>query len=196
MFINKYLFKFDYYLLIIKHFKKMKTKTESILTTMNVLSWVVFIGLLIKLGALIVSYFISIINPEMTKNIYMGSDLFSLIKLDFWKYSVTAFLMITLLGLKAYTAYLVVQILSKINLEHPFIMRVALLIEKVSHVIFATWAVSMLANAFHGWLLQNNLPTTENWISGEFIFLAGVIFIIAQIFKKGIELQSENELTI
>lgn len=174
----------------------MKTKTENILTTMNVLSWIVFIGLLIKLGATLVSYFVSIINPEMTKKLYMGLDLYSVIKLDFWQYSVIAFLMIALMGLKAYTAYLVVQILSKINLEHPFTMKVALLIEKVSHVIFATWLVSMLANAFQGWLRQNDLPTSGNWISGEFIFLAGVIFIIAQIFKKGIELQSENELTI
>jgi hypothetical protein len=174
----------------------MKAKTESILTTMNVLSWIVFIGLLIQLGATLVSYFVSIINPEMTKKLYMGLDLYSVIKLDFWQYSLVAFLMIVLLGLKAYTAYLVVQILSKINLEQPFTMRVALLIEKISHIIFATWAVSMLANAFHGWLLKNGLPTTENWISGEFIFLAGVIFIIAQIFKKGIEIQSENDLTI
>jgi hypothetical protein len=174
----------------------LKTKTESILTTMNVLTWIVFIGLLIKTGALIVSYSISILNPEVTKNLYMGLDLFPLRKLDFLKYSVNAFLMITLLGLKAYTSYLVIQILSKINLEHPFTMSVALLIERVSHVIFVIWAVSMLANINHQWLLQNGLPTSENWISGEFIFLAGVIFIIAQIFKKGIEIQSENELTI
>lgn len=174
----------------------MKTKTESILTAMNVLTWVVFIGLLIHAGAIIVSYSISIINPEGAKNLYMGLDLFSLRKLDFWKYSVTAFLMIALLGLKAYTAYLVIQILSKINLEHPFTMSVALLIEKVSHVIFGIWLLAMLSNAFHAWLLKSGVPIPENWISGEFIFLAGVIFIIAQIFKKGIEIQSENDLTI
>ena len=174
----------------------MKTKTESILTAMNVLTWIVFIGLLIHAGAIIVSYFFSIINPEGAKNLYMGLDLFSLRQLDIWKYSFTVFLTITLLGLKGYTAYLVIQILSKINLEHPFTMSVALLIEKVSHIIFGIWVISMLANAYQEWLRQSGLPISENWISGEFIFLAGVIFIIAQIFKKGIELQSENELTI
>jgi hypothetical protein len=174
----------------------MKTKTESILTTMNVLTWIVFIGLLIHTGAIIVSYFISIINPEGAKNLYVGLDLFSLRQADFWKYSITVLLTIIILGLKAYSAYLVIQILSKINLEHPFTMSVALLIEKVSHVIFGIWFVSMLANVNHEWLRQSGLPVSENWISGEFIFLAGVIFIIAQIFKKGIEIQSENELTI
>jgi hypothetical protein len=33
-------------------------------------------------------------------------------------------------------------------------------------------------------------------VSGETLFLAGVVFVIAQIFKKGVEIQSENELTI
>lgn len=174
----------------------MKTKTESILTTMNVLSWIVFIGLLIQLGATLVSYFVSIINPEMTKKLYMGLNLYAVIKLDFWQYSVIAFLMIALSALKAYTAYLVIQILSKINLQNPFTIHIALLIEKVSIVIFIIWAVSMIINAFHQWLNQNGLPFPENWISGEFIFLAGVIFIIAQVFKKGIEIQSENDLTI
>ena len=61
----------------------MKTKTESILTTMNVLTWVVFIGLLIHAGAIIVSYFISIINPEGAKNLYLGLDLFSLRQAEF-----------------------------------------------------------------------------------------------------------------
>ncbi|PZX94578.1 DUF2975 domain-containing protein [Flavobacterium aquariorum] len=193
LFINKYLSIFDYYFLIKKI---MKTKTESILTAMNVLTWIVFIGLLIHTGAIIISYSISIFNPDGAKNLYMGLDLFSLRQLDIWKYSVTVFLTITILGLKAYTAYLVILILSKINLEHPFTMSIALLIEKVSHVILGTWVVAMLANAYQEWLRQKSFPIPENWISGEFIFLAGVIFIIAQIFKKGIELQSENELTI
>src|SRR6187551_22244 len=108
----------------------MKTKTESILTAMNVLTWVVFIGVLIHAGAIIVSYFISIVNPAGAKNLYLGLDLFSLRQLDFWKYSFTVFLTIALLGFKAYTAYLLILILSKINLEHPFTMSIALLIEK------------------------------------------------------------------
>jgi hypothetical protein len=32
--------------------------------------------------------------------------------------------------------------------------------------------------------------------TGEFLFLAGIVFVIAQIFKRGIEIQTENELTV
>jgi hypothetical protein len=38
-----------------------------------------------------------------------------------------------------------------------------------------------------------------SWIgenAGEFLFMAGLVFIISPIFKRGVELQSENELTV
>lgn len=174
----------------------MKTKTESILQAMNVLTWVVFIGLLVETGAYTVTYSISAVYPSIAKNLYLGLDLLALREQSFSHYTLTLSLMIFLLGLKAYTAYLVIKILSKINLEQPFTQNMALLIEKVSTAIFIIWIVAMFSNAHTQWMCQNGLTIPENWISGEFIFLAGVIFIIAQIFKKGIEIQSENELTI
>ena len=35
-----------------------------------------------------------------------------------------------------------------------------------------------------------------NWISGEFIFMVGLVFIISQVFKRGVEIQAENDLTV
>ena len=174
----------------------MKTKTERILVVMNVLSWVVFIGLLIQAGATIISYVISLVNPEGAKNLYLGLNLFSLRQSNIWHYNTVVFSMIVLLGCKAYTAYLVIKILSKINLTNPFTIGIALLIEKVSYVILGTWIIAMVANVYNEWLRKSGLSLEVSENSGEFLFLAGVIFIIAQIFKKGIEIQSENELTV
>jgi hypothetical protein len=37
----------------------------------------------------------------------------------------------------------------------------------------------------------------EYWTDGKaFILMSAVLFIIATIFKRGIELQSENDLTV
>jgi len=54
----------------------------------------------------------------------------------------------------------------------------------------------MLHNSHIGWLAKTLPSMQENYISGEFIFLAGVVFVIAQVFKKGVEIQTENELTV
>jgi hypothetical protein len=75
-------------------------------------------------------------------------------------------------------------------------MEVAQLMEKISIYIFGTWVMVMLHNAHLGWLLKKIPGLEAHYISGEFIFLAGVVFVFSQIFKKGVEIQTENELTV
>jgi hypothetical protein len=174
----------------------MKTNTERILAIMNVLSWIVFIGLLIKAGAYLVSYGVSIGNPEAARNLYMGLNLSSLRQFDFWHYSATAFLMVVLEILKAYIAFLVIRVLSKIKLENPFKMEISKILERISYFIFATWIIAIIYNSYTNWLSQKITGLRTNMISEEFILLAGVVFVFSQIFKKGVELQSENELTV
>jgi hypothetical protein len=51
-------------------------KTNQILQILKVASWIMFIGLCIKTGAMIISFFVSLfINPEGAKDLYMGMNL-------------------------------------------------------------------------------------------------------------------------
>jgi hypothetical protein len=174
----------------------MKTKTEKILAAMNVLSWVTFIGLLIKAGAILITYGVSIGNPDGAKDLYRGLNLYTLRQYDLWYYTSAVSFMVSIAIMEAYMAYLVIRVLSKIKLASPFTIEVAKLLEKISYVIFGIWIIAMLFNGYTKWLLKRVEGMPENWTSGEFIFLAGVVFLISQIFKKGVELQSENELTV
>ena len=174
----------------------MKTKTEKILDVLNVLTWIVFIGLLIQTGAILISYGISLFNPEAAGNLYTGMDLSSLRESGILKYTCAVSLKIAILCLKAYSAYLVIKILTKINMSNPFNSEIAGLIEKVSYVILDILIITIIANEYSNWLSDNDLVLRGTREAGEFLFLAGVIFVFAQIFKKGVELQSENELTI
>lgn len=75
-------------------------------------------------------------------------------------------------------------------------MDVAMRLEKISIIAFGTWVVTMLSNAHTGWLLKLTGELHGNWLSGEFIFMVGIVFIVSQVFKRGVEIQSENELTV
>ena len=86
--------------------------------------------------------------------------------------------------------------LSKMSLMNPFKMEVAQKLEKISHLLFGTWIVGMLGSAHSAWLMKLTGQLYGNWVSGEFIFMAGLVFIISQVFKRGVEIQSENELTV
>jgi len=172
------------------------SKTVGILMTMNVLAWIVFIGLMIKAGAMIVSYSVSVTNPEAAKNLYMGLNLSNIREYDFWHYTGVVSLLVAILTIEAYTAFLVTKVLSKIKMTNPFTVEVVSIMERISYYIFGTWVVVMLYNAQIGWLAKKIQGLQEHYISGEFIFLAGVVFVFSQIFKKGVEIQTENELTV
>lgn len=174
----------------------MKSKTASILAVMNVLAWITFVGLMVKAGAILISYGVALGNPEGSKNLYNGLNLFPLRQFDFWHYTTMTSWLIAIALLEAYVAFLLIRILSKIKMSHPFTIEISNLLERMSYYILVIWVVAMLFNAHLKWL-SKKIPTLEaHYVSGEFIFLAGVVFVIAQVFKKGVEIQTENELTV
>ena len=175
---------------------KAQTRTGQLLMVMHILAWVVFVGLMIEAGAILVSYAVSLINPETAKNLYKGLDLYNLSQFNFWYYTISVFFLVVLLIMKSWVSYLAIKTLSKFNLEKPFTMEVARRLEKISYAALATWVVTILSNAYSGFLLKITGKMYGTWISGDFIFMVGLLFIMAQLFKRGAEIQSENDLTV
>jgi hypothetical protein len=175
---------------------KTKTRTEHILTIMYVLAWVTFIGLLIHAGAILFSYGVSCVNPEGAKNLYKGLSLITLRQFSFWHYTLSVFLMVTLLSMKAFVFYLVIKVLSKVNLVNPFKIELARLLENSSYILFGTWFIAILSNVHTDWLLKKTGALQGERATEEFIFMAGLVFIISQVFKRGVEIQAENDLTV
>jgi len=168
---------------------------------MKVLTWLVFLGLCIKTGALIISFFVSeFINPLASKNFYLGFDLSNLKQFSNGHYSAMVLLIIVLSALKALMFYHVIKFFLRLNLMNPFSPDVAFLIKKISYVAFAIGTLSMIAIQYSRWLSKNGVVFTglmEFIDSGAaFLFFSGIIFIISLVFKKGIEIQTENELTV
>jgi hypothetical protein len=173
-----------------------KTKTERILMVMNVLAWIAFIGLTIKTGAIVISYGVSVVNLTAARNLYNGMDLYDLRTYSFWHYTVSVSFLVAFSAMKACVAYLIIRTLSKVNLMNPFKIEVANTLEKISYVLVGACAIALLNNAQAGWLLKRTDILQVELASGELIFMAGLVFIISQVFKRGVEIQSENDLTV
>ncbi|WP_400193957.1 DUF2975 domain-containing protein [Hymenobacter sp. B81] len=175
----------------------METRSQTILTTMQVVFWVIFIGLCIKTGALAVSLLVSLfVNADAARDLYMGLDLHALQTASRRHYLGVGSLLLYLWGAKAYMAYLVTAIFAKLNFEQPFSPAVGGLIAQISHAALGAGIVALLAEGYSDWLLKRGLDAPGGWAGGEFLFLAGILFVVAQVFQKGIDLQSEHELTI
>ncbi|HYK46430.1 MAG TPA: DUF2975 domain-containing protein [Parafilimonas sp.] len=179
----------------------MKTKTKRILTILNVTSWIIFLGLCVKTGAILYSFFVSLVlNPPAAENLHLGLDLSNLYQHDTGHYTVVVSLIIFLSGLKAYLFYLVVRIFMKINFVHPFSTEVSVLISRISYVAIGIGLLTFCANGYCAWLTKQGVvfPDLQNYLggAGEFLLLGAIIFMISQVFRKGIEIQSENDLTV
>lgn len=178
----------------------MKKNTSSIIITMNVLFWIVFIGLCIQTGALLVSFLVGLISTDAGRKMDPEVDLSGLYRFGVVHYVIIVSLIVLLSALKAYMAYLVVKISMKINLAQPFSRRVGTLITQISHAALLAGIIDVVAQSYSKQVLKWDaaLPILQRHIGsgGELLFLAGIIFIIAQVFKRGIELQAENDLTV
>jgi hypothetical protein len=163
---------------------------------LNILAWLAFIGFSIKSGAILISFVVSFLNPEAAGNLYNGLNLQQLRQFSLWHYiaQVSFLLVASILG--AFVWYMVIRIISKINLENPFAIEVAQKLEKISYVLFAAWLVEMLNLGHVSWMLEITGIKYGSESSGGFLFMAGLMFIISQVFKRGVEIQSENELTV
>ncbi len=173
----------------------MRSKTENLLKIMYVIAWAVFIGLLIKTGVILINYFISVGNPEASKNMFGDLNLWDYYNHSFYQYSMIVGYKVFIFAIEAYIALLITKLLSKLNLEKPFNTQVHTMMQKISSNIFFLWIIAMIHNT-HVQFLGKRYEFPMDLFSSDFIFLAGIIFIFAQIVKRGIELQVENELTI
>ena len=174
----------------------MKTKTNTLLMVMYVLSWLALAGIIVKGSAFLITYCVSITNPSGAKNLYMGLNFADLRQFDFVQYTGVMILLIALEVLQGYVAVMVIKVLSQIKMTSPFTMEVARKLERISYVILLIWVVTMFYNGQITWLSKQLPGFEKHVIPGEFILIAGVVLIFSQIFKRGVEIQTENELTV
>lgn len=171
-------------------------KTETILKGLKVISWIAFIGFSIQAGAMLVSLFICLKNPEAAENFYGGINLLELRNEGTYLFLIYAGNHVLVAFFKAYVWYLVIGLMSKFSLKNPFSMEVIGKLEKISMALFVTWITLILGNMEDNYLHYTMQRRFGSPVGGEFLFMAGLVFVISQIFKRGVEIQSENELTI
>lgn len=178
----------------------MSQTDKIVFTALKIISWMIFTGLSIEAGGLIVNFFFSIYRPEIVENLYQKLDLSEMYgqsKLAFFgMYGFILFISV----LKAVLFYTVVRLVSKIDLSKPFNNFVSSQISQISYYTLSVGLLSYIGRQsaksleHHGFVTDN---LDQFWADSQaFILMAAVIYVIATIFKKGIALQAENDLTV
>ena len=167
---------------------------------LHVLCWIIFIGLCIQTGALIFNYLYSLVNPVASFNLYMGLNLSEIYEANKNTYMHVFGTIILLSALKALVFYFIIKLFLKLNLIKPFSEIISNLIMSISFVTLAIGILGIYAKYYVQSIIETGiqLSVIDRYLvdSEAYLFMAAIIYFIALIFKKGIELQSENELTI
>ncbi|MCD2258007.1 DUF2975 domain-containing protein [Psychroserpens luteolus] len=172
-------------------------KTKQIFKTMNIVSWIVFIGFCIKAGAIAIVAMMSFSgNTNATKDLYMGIDLSNIYAFSSTHFICAVLVLVFMASLKAYIFYLLIHVFKHMDFNHPFNDVVMALIFKISYVALGVGVLGIIGKAYTTWLASKVVFTQLDIEASAYIFMAGVVFIIASLYRRAIDIQSENELTI
>lgn len=184
---------------------EIKITTNQILKVLQILSWIIFIGLCIEAGGITVNTFITLfINPLGVENFWEGNEyLSSLFKFDQGHFIVITLTMIIVAVLKAIMFYLIVKLFTdkKLKISQPFSMELRRFIITQAYLALGIGLFSNSGFEYSVWLTKQGVKSTDLQslhLAGAdvWLFMAVIFFVIAQIVKRGIEIQKENDLTI
>ena len=178
----------------------MSKSNNFVFQALNVVAWIIFIGLCIETGALLVNFVYSLFKPEVVHNLYQKLDLSQIYNLNKWAYFGLYGFILYISVLKAYLFYVVTELLSKLDLEEPFSISASGHITKISYITLSVGIISYIARQTAMGLTHygfDTAPPGKFWADSKaFILMAAVLYVIASIFRRGVELQNENDLTV
>lgn len=178
----------------------MSKKNKFVFIVLHIVAWIIFVGLSIEAGGLIVNFFFSLYKPEFVQNLYQKLDLSQMYNLNKWIFFLMYSFILFISILKAYLFYVVIMLLLKLNLAKPFDTYVAIQIKKISYFTLSIGLVSFIARQTAKSLQHYGFEIDaldQFWADSQaWILMAAVIYVIATIFSRGVELQNENDLTV
>jgi hypothetical protein len=179
---------------------EIKISTRQILKILYVLSWIIFIGVCIEAGSFIFNAIYSLAVNSKAAEIFHLSALF---QYDHGHFLVMLLLMTIPGVLKAILFYLIVKILmdKKLDIAQPFNKEMGRFLFKASYLALGTGLFSYWGVKYAQWLAKQGVAMPDSSqlrLDGAdvWLFMGITLFIIGHLFKRGIEIQSENELTI
>ncbi len=182
----------------------IRISAKHMLQVLYVLSWIIFIGVCIEAGAFIFNAVYALaINPAGAKFAVPAIDLTSLYHYDAGYFGVFTFIMCIVAIMRALLFYLIVKILHerKLDLSAPFNDVVRRCIANMAYLSLFIGAFSFRGVKYAEWFAKEGvkMPDIESLRLGGadvWLFMGVTLLVIAYMFKRGIEIQSEHELTV
>ena len=183
---------------------EIKISTKQVLQILYILSWIIFVGVCIEAGGFICNAFFTLAsNLVDVKKLWQQVDLSALYKYDHGYFFVVNLIMSIVAVMKAWLFYLIIKILhdKKLNMAQPFNKEMGRFIFNISYLALLIGLFSLWGVKYSKWLAGKGveMPDIQDMRLGGadvWLFMGITLLVIAQIFRRGIEIQTENDLTV
>lgn len=182
----------------------MSIKKDTFLKALQVVSRILFICICIEIGVFILNtFFTLVINLVDTNKFWAEVNLSELYNYNQSYFITVTSLMIIVALMRPVMFYIIVKIFhhKKLNQSQPFNETVRYFILKIACLalgigLFSLWGAKYTQNLVNQGVQLPDLQHLRLGGVDVWLFMAVILFVIAQIFKKGIEIQNENDLTV
>ncbi len=182
----------------------MKTQTEKILNILRIIVRIGYVGSII-VAIMIIGFSIAFIflspNTDFAKTLFITDKKlpFSTLKNEYSGW----FMGYIILSLLKY--YFVIKIwklgkdtLTNLDIISPFSPKISINIEKTAYLMIIIGVANFIIQQYESVLegLTTNHVKYNYSLDLTYIFGVGIVYLVSQIFKRGIEIQEENDLTV
>jgi hypothetical protein len=177
----------------------MKSRTETILVISKYLALAGAVWYSILFGGHLVTLIASFVSPDWASRTYEADlSLLSIRGHSIGYYVFAMSLTISITALKATIWFVVFDLLSKLRLKSPFSMEVQRKLERIAFLLLGVWIMTGSFWKMFAYYYSNSTGLQAPTIASgdEYLFMACVMYIISQVFKRGIEIQEENQFTV
>lgn len=178
-------------------------KNTILLWILIIVSWIIFVGLCIEAGGFITNSAFVLFNPDRVRYLWQQADLSDLFKSDHGYFFVMTLVIGIVMVLKAWLFYGIIKILhnKKLTLSQPFDEIIRRFILTSAFIALLIGLFSNSGAQYSEWLAKKGIRMPDLQalrLDGAdiWLFMSVILFVIVQIFKKGIEIQTENDLTV
>lgn len=183
---------------------EIKIGSKTIFIILQIILWIIFVGLAIDGTGLLVKTIATLtLDPDDAIKFWRAIDLTEVYRFNESQYITLSSIIIVAIFLKVILFYCIIRISfnKNFNIKAPFNQVFRKFILALAYLSFGIGLFSSWGRKVVSALSKNGLQLQENhqlYIDGadEWLFMTVILFVIAHIFKRGIELQEESELTI
>jgi hypothetical protein len=167
-------------------------------------SWILFIGLAIDAGGYLSNtLYTLLVNPACAAGFWGYLDISPLYNDNFTFFCCFAFLLVVISLLKTVLFYHTVKVFheKKVNLSKPFNETLTTYLFRFAFIALSIGLCCYAGKSFSAWLTNQGvamppLEAVKMGGSDVWLFMGITLLVVAQLFKKGIEIQTENDLTV